>query len=826
MRYLPVAAATVVVAGVSSGIQGWPGPRAALVAAVAALVAALAAWRRDWPRLVVGGGLAGLAAAGAALGASAGQALRTPPLAVALAEAAGVPADTLTAGGGIEARLQGRLAGDAAIDEAGRAVFTLRVTRLGAGPCGCAVTAAGDVRVTVAGTEARGRVDHWRGGRAVTLTATVRMPVPRRNPGDLALLRLARRRVALAASVKSAWLVEVTARGSWPEELASAVRARARAALAAAAGPGSEAAAIATAVLIGDRAGLSSAVEDRLQRAGTFHVIAISGGNIAVWTLLTLGAASRLTRHRQAGLGAAAATLVAYAGVVGGGASVVRATGMALVGIACQAADLRGAGINVLALTAAAMVAAAPGQVVDIGFWLTLAATAGIVAGMPPPGGGSVRRWVRALVLTSVWAEAALLPIGASVFQQVSVAGVLLSAVAVPAMAVAQVAALAAVAIHGVVAPLVWLPGAVLRWSVGAVTGSAALVDVWPWLAWHVPPPAAATVVAYYGALAAWRWARRGPVEQRRMLVCRLTAVAAPVLAGWVALDPPSLVSRTPGRLRLVAFDVGQGDALLVQLPNGRTLLVDTGGASAAGRDIGGRLVGAALRSLRVRRLDYLVVTHADLDHLGGAARLVREFRPGEVWVGVAVAEHPPSEALRDAADGVGAGWREVRAGERLWLGEVVVDVRHPPVPDWQRLDPRNDDSVVLDVRWRGARALLTGDVGAGSEQVLSRVVGAEPAAPVTVLKVAHHGSAGSTSDAWLRAVGPAVAIISAGAGNPFGHPAPAVLARLQAAGADVWRTDRDGAIVVDTDGHTAVVTAMSGRTRRIGGPAPDPQPR
>lgn len=738
----------------------------------------------------------------------------------ALASASGLTPDDLAASRGVPVRLEGRFAGDASPDEAGRPAFMLRVTSMRAGPCGCPTPVRGDVRVTVAGAVAAGVANQWRAGRTVRLEATVRVPAARRNPGDTgALSRLARRRVALVASVKSALLVEVTARGGWLDEAAASARARTRTALAAAAGRGSDATAIATAVLIGDRAGLSPALEDRLQRAGTFHVIAISGGNVAVWTLLALAVASRLTRHRAAGLAAAATALVAYATLVGGGASVLRATGMALVGIACQAADLRGAAINVLALTAAALVLLDPVLVVDVGFWLTVAATAGIVVGLPPGGRGRWRRWARTLLLTSVWAEAALLPIGATVFQQVTVAGLALSALAIPAMAVTQVAALAAVIVDVAAPALAWMPGMLLRAATGAVIGSASLVDAWPWLSWRVPPPAMHVVAAYYATLAAWRWARHAAADTVAARWGRpLTAAAAPLLAAWIAVHPASLVPGAPGLLRLVAFDVGQGDALLLQFPNGRTMLVDAGGATATGRDVGGRVVGAALRSLGLRRLDYLVVTHADADHLGGAATLVREFAPSEVWVGVAVDDHPPSLALRAAADARHAGWREVRVGERLRIGEAVIDVRHPAAPDWQRVEPRNDDSVVLDVRWRGMRAVLTGDIGAGPEQVLAASMPAVDPVAVTVLKVAHHGSASSTSEAWLRAVAADVAVVSAGPANPFGHPAPAVLARLDAAGASVWRTDLEGAVTIESDGRTAVVTAMSGRTRRFSG--------
>ena len=165
----------------------------------------------------------------------------------------------------------------------------------------------------------------------------------------------------------------------------------------------------------------------------------------------------------------------------------------------------------------------------------------------------------------------------------------------------------------------------------------------------------------------------------------------------------------------------------------------------------------------------------------------------------------------------MGATWRETRRGEHLAVGSVQVRVVHPPPPEWERQRVRNDDSVVLALRYGGVRVLLTGDVGAAVEPEVAAVLDdgevAAPA-PLTVLKVAHHGSAGSTSDAWLAATRPSVAIVSAGATNPFGHPAAATLARLASAGADVWRTDHDGEIGVRTDGRVVEVRGFTGRSR------------
>jgi competence protein ComEC len=324
--------------------------------------------------------------------------------------------------------------------------------------------------------------------------------------------------------------------------------------------------------------------------------------------------------------------------------------------------------------------------------------------------------------------------------------------------------------------------------------------------------------------VAAWLVSRRAAADTALMVrLRRASAVAAPVAAVWIACSPLTLVAWPPGDLRVQVFDVGQGDAVLVQFPNGRRMLVDAGGASTEGRDLGQRVIGPALRVRGVRRLDYLVVTHADRDHIGGAATLVREFRPAEVWMGVPVADDAATAALRAAADAAGAAWRESRRGERIDVGAVQVHVVHPPPPDWERQRVRNDDSVVLALRYDGVRVLLTGDVGAEVEARIAEAIdAADPVPPrLTVLKVAHHGSAGSTNDAWLTATRPSLAIVSAGATNPFGHPAEVTLRRLRAAGADVWRTDRDGEVGVRTNGRVIEVHAVTGRTRWL-----DDQPR
>ena len=820
MTHLPVFLAAALAAGAAFGVA-WPEVlMPALASAVAALIGAIAAWRTDRHSAMVPLALAGIVGVAAALGALAHAGVARPPLVAVLEEAGALADDARPADATV--RLEGTLTADAAPIARG-VLLRLQVRRVWAGPCGCPQPATGGVVVTVTGDLAQLRAPEWRAGRRVTLTAAVRSPRLFRNLGSPdARADLVRRRAALVATVKSALLVELVARGSLMSEAAAAVRARARGALRRAAGPGGgEAAAVGTAVLVGDRAGLDVALQQQLQRAGTYHVIAISGGNIALFSALVLTVTRALMRRRRAGLLVAGLVLAGYAAVVGGGASVLRATGMALVGIAAQMLDQRGAVLNVLALTAGVLLAADPLLTFDVGFWLTTAATAGIMLGLPLGDGGVSRPWVwvRTLFLTSVWAELALLPIVAAVFQQVTVAGLVLSAVAIPGMAVAQMAAAGAV-LADVVAPAT-LPvfGAALRVGAALVTGSARLVDLVPWAAWRVPPPGVPAIVVYYAALAAWLWARQPAQDTKAAVrVRRVSALAVPAAVVWVAVAPLSLVTWPPGDLRLTAFDVGQGEALLVQFPNGRRLLVDAGGVTADGRDLGERVVGPALRARGIRRVDYVLVTHADADHIGGAVSLVREFAPREVWTGIPVDGDAATARLRQAADDSGAAWRRVEAGDRLEIGRVAVQVLHPGPADWDRQRVRNDDSVSLALALGRVRMLLTGDIGEAVEPLVAAAASAagdDVAPPIlTVLKIGHHGSAGASSAPFLAAVTPAVALISVGAGNPFGHPAPAALERLGSTGADVWRTDRDGEITVRTDGRTVELSSFTGRRR------------
>ena len=718
--------------------------------------------------------------------------------------------------------LEGRIREDASASASGA---TLTVDVLRAAAVGHEPVAIGriGVRLGVTGTAATAAIDRWRGGRTVRITALVRQPTTYRNFGVPDEARaLARRGVGLVGNSKSAALVEVTGQGGVFDEAAAAARAWARRCLAVHVGRHSDrSAAIASAILIGDRTGIPDDDERRLQEAGTYHVIAISGGNIAILTALLLGLFRVARVPERTASAVAIGALLFYGQLTGAPPSVARAITAAAVYLAARVVDHRGPALNALAVAAVGAIAVVPFASLEAGFVLSFGATLGILLGVPrlvgPPRrqGSRLTRAVRltlvsiaALFAATICAEAALLPVGAVLFARVTFAGLLLNFIAIPLMTVVQAASLVTLA-TAAVPRAADAAGYVSHIATVGLVESARLVDVLPWLSVDVLPPALWLVACYYAACLLLLCARR----PRKAIL-----LALGLSIGLILLSPTFAHRGAPlpsahGLLRVVFLDVGQGDATLVQLPSGRSLLVDAGGLPGSTFDPGERVVAPALRALGIRRLDHLVITHADPDHVGGAASVMRRFSPPSVWEGVPV---PPNATLRELAtlaSAQSAVWRTVQAGDVDRVDGLDLRIWHPPPPDWERQRVRNDDSIVVELRHGDVSILLTGDIEREAERSLAPQLSL---APIVVLKAPHHGSATSSGEAFIDAVRPAGVVFSSGRRNPFGHPHPAVVARYRAKGVEMFRTDEDGAVVVDTDGRGVVVRTFSGRVHLL----------
>lgn len=557
--------------------------------------------------------------------------------------------------------------------------------------------------------------------------------------------------------------------------------------------------ALLAALAVGDRSGLERPVREAFAALGIAHVLAVSGLHVALvaglgfalFRRLLVGPLTRagVADPRPWAAAAAWGAALAYAGIAGMGVPLQRALIVAAAFVAAFASGRRWPPLHVLGLAASLVLALDPAALFDAGPQLSFAAVAALMlapARAPLPVSPSrTARLVGALrtsLHTSALALAATAPVLALHQMALGVWGLLANAIAVPltgllllpaALGAAGIAASGEAALAGhALAGLAW-PAEIF------VAAALALARLLP----ATSPPYGAGAFALIVAAAMTIAAIRTTSETRRVGL-----VIALVL--WLRAATPPLVEPAPPRL--VALDVGQGDALLVQ---GRraAILVDAGRAVPGRLDMGAGVVVPALGRLGVRHLDVVVASHADVDHRGGLESVLRRVPVRVLWLPAGGLADPGFASLRSVARERGVPVEEIGAGHApRMVGDLVFEPLWPPAQRGH--DAANDRSIVARIRVDGDSVLLTGDVGRTVERRLL-----ESGAPVRarILKVAHHGSETSSDPALLAAVGAGVAVVSAGCGARSGLPRPLVLDRLARGGAHVTWTGRDGAVLI-----------------------------
>jgi competence protein ComEC len=524
--------------------------------------------------------------------------------------------------------------------------------------------------------------------------------------------------------------------------------------------------ALARALLLGEAEALPPRVRRALRRFGVAHLVAVSGLHV---TLLA-GAAALAGRllPRPLGRTLPLAACLGYLALIGPRPSLVRASAMVLIAAAAIRSGRPPQSLHALGTVAVLLCLLDPRGLSDLGLQLTLAATAGILlSGLWLGSNRCLGRSVLGrAVVASLAAQIATWPFALPAFHLIAPISPVANLVAVPWAGVVLVLAVARCA--GRVA------GAVLDAPLGWALEAAASPFWWlaglPAQLAFVRPvgcgPLAATALALV-AVAALRYPRWAMAGATWWLVATLSRPAVPA-------NP---------ELRLL--DVGQGEAILLT-DRGRAVLIDGGGW--AGGDPAAELLLPALARAGVRELAAIILTHPDLDHCAGLQGLVDYLPVAELWT-------PPGWPGRGCAlellSAPGPRLRPLWAGERFAVGRWEFEALHP------RAGARhggNDRSLVLRAEAMGVRVLLTGDVEAEAERAILAREGRE-GVRCEVLKLAHHGSATSTSAPFLEAAAPRLAVASAGAGNRYGHPAARVRGRLAAAGIPLLSTDRHGQI-------------------------------
>jgi len=587
-------------------------------------------------------------------------------------------------------------------------------------------------------------------------------------------------------------------------------------------------AALANGMLLGIEAAIPDELYEQFNLTGVSHTIVISGSNISLLAAVLLAIGQRLLGRRRA-LWPTLLGIACYALLVGGDAAVLRAALMGGLFVTATAIGRRSTAIVSLATACWVMTLFNPLTLWDVGFQLSSAATAGLIlftpgitarfrqlwprlqggtltAGESIPTVQTIQGVVAGLIqdglLVTIAANITTLPLVIYYFERLSIVSLLTNFAVAP------------------VQPFIMLWG-----SLGIVIGIIGLTWVaWllllaPWLSlvwtvavvhWTAGLPGASVAIAGYHfgsllftylviAILHWRSEIRAGLQtgwdwvRTNWLPPLVSWGAAGVLGIGALLLWAGVLSQPDGRLHIYFLDIGQGDGILIQTPSGRQVLID-GGKSPQQllNELG------AVMPFWDRSLDLLVLSHPDADHMDGQTVVPQRFAVTTAWDTEISQANPDGDGWRTAMTTGGAPVQLVHQGAWLDLDDgVALWALWPPPGGFANENLDNENSLVLKLVYGKFSLLLTGDAGIPAEDGLIRQ---DATLPATVLKLGHHGSKGSSSERFLQAVQPVVAVIQVGADNSYGHPHREVLERLN--GQLVLRNDLQGRIHLYSDGH------------------------
>ncbi|MEQ8199946.1 MAG: DNA internalization-related competence protein ComEC/Rec2 [Syntrophomonadaceae bacterium] len=551
-----------------------------------------------------------------------------------------------------------------------------------------------------------------------------------------------------------------------------------------------EEAAILLGMIWGGRAGMDDQQYEDFQKTGIVHLFSVSGLHVGFLLVLINWLVSLAGAGPRGRFIAGVSGLLLYGTMVGWPPPVTRAVLMGSLGLLAYLSGRENGLLNALSISGVVMLLAEPSLLFNLSFQLTMLATGGLVYLFPQmraflPGGG----WLKDLVLIPLSAELAILPLVAYHFNILTpgsiVTNIAAAYLAGAAVILGFIASLLAGLSPTIASVFLYPAGMFIEWILSIVAGVKAL----PGAYLYVATPSVTGVSLYYAIMALVLVSLR--VEAGRVLF----RPAVGLLLIWVTIlvIPAQFYDR--GQAEVVFIDVGQGDAILVKSPGGKFILVDGGGSQFF--DVGADVVLPYLHHRGIRKLDMVISTHPDVDHVQGLVKVIAAMPVTCLGLPVSLAGDEDYRELNDIAAKQQIQILYMYAGQSIKLEEGFrIDVIHPP-RETGSSDP-NRDSAVLLISYQRFTVLLTADVSAADLASIGDRVGG----PVTILKIPHHGSKGSLGRDFYEQVKPAAAVISVGADNNFGHPHPLVLTALEETGIRIMRTDLQGLVAISSNGR------------------------
>jgi competence protein ComEC len=602
------------------------------------------------------------------------------------------------------------------------------------------------------------------------------------------------------------------------------------------------------AMLIGGRAFFARELKTNFQRTGTYHILVVSGINVGIlafaffWVL------------RWLPMGEAAATVLTilfswgYAFLADLGPPIVRATITLSIYLLTRLLFRDRAGLNALGIAALGILVAAPRTLFEASFQLTflsVIAVAGIAVPILrrtlypmqralrnldspaydfslPTAAAQFRSDVRLvreylaqiigmrpatvilrkgvafvlaaaeLVFISFVIELSLALPMAWYFHRSTTMSLPANVLVIPLASILMPAAVLAVALSYVSFWLAYLPALVAGYSLALLTGTIRLIGHFRISDVRLPVPSLATCILAACSLGL------ALILARRRLLWAGVGIAGLLVAALALVLAPARMQWRPGVLEVTAIDVGQGDSLLIVSPEGKTLLLDSGGVGGGSRsdfDVGEEVVSPYLWSRGIRRLDAVAISHPHSDHIGGMRAVIANFRPKELWYGLD-SPTPEFAEVAEAAKSFHVDFKPHTAGDEFDFGGIRFRVLNPQPGAIAGNRLQDDESMVLRLQYGSTSALLVGDSHKRIEEIME---GEDPHADL--LKIGHHGSLTSSSPEFLAAVAPQFAVVSAGFYNSFHHPRPEVMKRFADRHIQTYRTDLGGAVSFYLDG-------------------------